>query len=180
MSELGNVPENEAPLFDAYSRAVTGAARRVSPAVVNIEVAHPLPEGRRVPGGRRGRGGRGGPEGQPDEAHGSGSGFIFTPDGFALTNSHVVSGARRITATLSDGRSFGAELVGDDPDTDLAVVRISTSEPHLPFAGLGESGTLRRGPARGRDRQPATASSTRSPPAWSARWAARCARARGG
>jgi len=145
MSELGNIPENEVPLFDAYSRAVTGAAQRVSPAVVNIEVAHPLPEGRRVPGGRRGRGGQGpgsGSDGSEGEARGSGSGFIFTPDGFALTNSHVVSGARRITATLSDGRSFGAELVGDDPDTDLAVVRINTSEPHLPFAGLGESGTL--------------------------------------
>ena len=137
--------KDESELFDAYSQAVTTAARRVSPAVVNIEVTHPLPEGHRVPrGGRRGRSAPG-PNDGPSEAHGAGSGFIFTPDGFALTNSHVVSGASRITATLSDGRSFGAELVGDDPDTDLAVVRINTSEPHLPFAGLGESRALQVG-----------------------------------
>ena len=125
---------DETPLFDAYSLAVTTAARIVSPAVVNIEVSAPGPQRRR---GRRAT-----PDLPSEETRGAGSGFIFTPDGFALTNSHVVSGASRIVATLSDGRSFGAELVGDDPDTDLAVVRINTSEPHLPYAGLGASGEL--------------------------------------
>jgi S1-C subfamily serine protease len=122
-------------LLDAYSQAVTSAARQVSPAVINIEVLGPAAQGRRR---------RPAPE-SAEETRGAGSGFIFTPDGFALTNSHVVHGASRIVATLSDGRSFGAELVGDDPDTDLAVVRINTSEPHLPFAGLGASDALEVG-----------------------------------
>jgi S1-C subfamily serine protease len=133
----------DASLFDAYSQAVTGAVRQVGPAVINIDVAHRAPavDPRR---GRPGRPRRGLPPG-PDEVRGAGSGFIFTPDGFALTNSHVVSEASRITATLADGRSFGAELVGDDPDTDLAVIRINTSEPHLPAAGLGASRGIRVG-----------------------------------
>jgi S1-C subfamily serine protease len=110
---------------------VTTAARRVSPAVVNIEVRQKAPAG----GTARGRGfGQGG---------GSGSGFIFTPDGFILTNSHVVHGADEIQVTLSDGRSFPAQLVGDDPDTDLAVLDIDAHG--LPCAGFGDSANIQVG-----------------------------------
>lgn len=118
-------------LLDAYSRAVMSAAERVSPSVVNIEVRK-LP-GRGPASARRQRG----------EGGGSGSGFVFTPDGFILTNSHVVHDASRIEVTLNDGRRCEAALIGDDPDTDLAVIRINASQ--LLPAQLGSSQKVRVG-----------------------------------
>ncbi len=115
-------PSGDSALLDAYSRAVTGVAETVGPAVVRLDVK------RRV----RGRG-----------DGGSGSGFIFTPDGLIVTNSHVVTGAKAIEATLNDGRIFQAHLIGDDPDTDLAVIRVAGHK--LPSAAFGESRSLRVG-----------------------------------
>src|SRR5690242_1700638 len=91
-------------LLDSYSRTVTAVAAAVSPSVVRIDV-----EGVKAPAQQR----PGRPRG-PNEAVGSGSGFVFTPDGYVLTNSHVVSGARRIAVTLLDGRKLPGHLVGDD------------------------------------------------------------------
>lgn len=116
-------------LLDAYSRAVTGAVRRVSPSVVNIEV-HQAAAGRTR-------------SGEPRERRGGGSGFIFTPDGLILTNSHVVHDARRIEVTTTDGRRMAATAIGDDPASDLAVVRVD--EPGLAAASLGDSQQLRVG-----------------------------------
>ncbi|MBI4539345.1 MAG: trypsin-like peptidase domain-containing protein [Gemmatimonadetes bacterium] len=120
-------PRQDDPL-DAYSRAVITAAERVGPAVLSIE-AHR--------GERRGTRGRGEPP------RGSGSGFFFTPDGFALTNSHVVHRARHFSVSASDGRAADAELVGEDPDTDLAVLRVHAAPPAA--AELGDSRSLRVG-----------------------------------
>lgn len=130
-SDSAPFPLPDAALLDAYSQAVTTAADRVSPSVVNIEVFQPNRRRMRNPR-------------QPQEARGNGSGFIITPDGYILTNSHVVSGATRIEVTLADGRHFQAELVGDDPETDLAVVRIHSSTQLIP-AALGESAGIKVG-----------------------------------
>jgi S1-C subfamily serine protease len=118
----------DGPLFDAYTEAVVHAVERTGPAVVHLEVA--LARGRptRAPGA---------------PPTGSGSGFVFAPDGFALTNSHVVHGAVSVRATLPDGAVYAAEVVGDDPDTDLAVLRLAGTG--LPSADLGDSAALRPG-----------------------------------
>src|SRR5262245_51863749 len=118
------VTSNE-DLMDAYSRAVTTAAEKVSPSVVYIEMS------------------RSGGRSRSREARGSGSGFIFTPDGFILTNSHVVNGATGLNVTVLDGHQYEANLVGDDPETDLAVIRINA--PNLVPAVLGEAQKIRVG-----------------------------------
>src|SRR5262245_32472338 len=125
-----HIPSDD-DLLDAYSRAVISAAERVSPSVVYIEVEQQLKSRRR------------GPARGPRSSQGSGSGFIFTPDGFILTNSHVVHGAKQIVVTVSDGHKYSAELIGDDPDTDLAVIRINA--PNLMPAKLGDGEQIQVG-----------------------------------
>jgi S1-C subfamily serine protease len=124
---------NDDSLLDAYSRAVTSAVGIVSPSVVNIEVHQAAGRTR---------------SGEPRERRGGGSGFVFTPDGLILTNSHVVHDAKRIEVTLADGRRMPASAIGDDPASDLAVIRIDEArvdEPGLTAAALGDSQQLRVG-----------------------------------
>lgn len=126
-AELESVESVEARALDAYSQAVVGAVERVGPAVVHLEVTGPSPDPRR----------------RPNDAVGAGSGFFFTPDGFLLTNSHVVHGARQIRATLADGGTYMAYPVGDDPETDLAVLKVDHTVPA--WAALGDSARMRQG-----------------------------------
>ena len=118
----------DASLLDSYSRAVIAAVEKVSPSVVNVEVHQAAGRGR---------------SGEPRERRGGGSGFVFTPDGLILTNSHVVHDATRIEITLSDGRRVPAHTIGDDPATDLAVIRIDAGG--LQAIEMGDSQQLRPG-----------------------------------
>jgi S1-C subfamily serine protease len=120
-------PHADTALLDAYSRAVVSAAERVSPSVAKIEVTQKTAA----------------QNGESRERQGGGSGFVFTPDGLVLTNSHVVHNASTIRLSLPDGRRFPAHLIGEDPATDLAVVRIDG--PNLIAVELGDSQTLRVG-----------------------------------
>jgi len=121
---------NEREAFDAYSQVVMGVAEKVSPAVVNISVTQPISARDRF-------------FGTPDERKGTGSGVIITPDGYILTSSHVVHKASNLEVTLNDGRFFNAQRVGEDPHTDLAVIRLF--QDNLPIAELGDSGALKVG-----------------------------------
>jgi S1-C subfamily serine protease len=119
------IPADDQALLDSYSQAVIDVVDRVGPAVVRLAVRNGDP----APGQSRG---------------GSGSGVIVAPDGLILTNSHVAGAASRIEVTTADGQDLHARLVGDDPDTDLALIRID--EPAtLPSARLGDSKRLKRG-----------------------------------
>jgi S1-C subfamily serine protease len=118
-------PDSE--LLDAYSHAVVDAAEKLSPSVVKIDV---------VQAGR-------GRNGQPRDRQGGGSGFVFTPDGLILTNSHVVHDATRIGVSTADGQRFPAHIIGDDAATDLAVIRVDA--PRLIAAPLGDSKQLKVG-----------------------------------
>ncbi|SFI23504.1 S1C family serine protease [Planctomicrobium piriforme] len=106
-------------LLDAYSQAVVNVVEAVSPAVISVT-------------------GRG-----EERAQGSGSGFLLTPDGYAVTNSHVVGGRRRLLAETSDGDRVDAEVIGNDPATDIALLRLASRD--LPYAELGNSSGLRVG-----------------------------------
>ncbi len=112
------------PLLDAYSASVTRAVARVAPAVVHLRVLEKRQRAAGTPAG-------------------SGSAFLITPDGYLITNSHVAGGAASIEVTLSDGRTATAELVGDDPDSDLAVLKVAAAD--LAWCRFGDSRRVRVG-----------------------------------
>ena len=118
--------EDDEELLDTYSRTVSGVVEKVGPAVVNIRVHHTNNGRQRGP-----------------ESGGTGSGFVIAPDGYVLTNSHVVHGAGRLEVTTANGRTFGATMVGEDPETDLGVIRVNASQ--LVHAHLGDSRSVRVG-----------------------------------
>jgi S1-C subfamily serine protease len=119
-------PSGDDELLDSYSKTVARVVEKVGPSVVNIRVHHATRQRQHGP-----------------ESGGTGSGFVIAPDGFILTNSHVVHGAGRMEVTLADGRVFGASLAGEDPETDLAVIRIDASQ--LVHGRLGDSKSIRVG-----------------------------------
>lgn len=122
---MTNDLKKDQELLDAYSQAVIDVVERVGPAVVRVDAS------------------RSSRRSQSLRPAGSGSGFVFTPDGLVLTNSHVVAGAARVDVTTPDGRRHEADIIGDDPDTDLAVLRITADQ--LSVIELGRSSTLRAG-----------------------------------
>src|SRR3954464_6804209 len=122
IASVDAVDREQAALLDAYSQAIVTAVERVAPTIVHLEI---------LGGARR------------SQVQGSGSGFFFTPDGFLLPNSHVVGQATTVRATMSDGVAYSAHVVGTDPDTDLAVLKVDHSAPG--FAVLGDSSALRSG-----------------------------------
>ncbi len=124
-----SVPVDDHDLLDAYSAAVIRAAETISPSVVNIEIRRKPQDAASLR--------------IPNPSRGSGSGFVFTPDGFILTNSHVIHQAGNIDVALFDGRRYPARLIGEDPDTDLAVIRVDA--PDLAAAPLGDSNRIRAG-----------------------------------
>lgn len=141
MSWFGNIrtdrqahaTSDELAAMDAYSRAIVGVVEKVGPAVVQVGVAKTASGN--SPFGATSR-----------VVEGAGSGVIFAPDGYILTNSHVVDGALRIQVTLADGRDIPAQVVGNDPETDVAVVRITPPDgQRLPTAKLGDSDHLHVG-----------------------------------
>jgi S1-C subfamily serine protease len=121
---VGAMDTSDADLLDAYSRAVTTVVDAIGPAVVSIAVGKQAPR-------------------HWSEREGAGSGVVIAPDGYILTNSHVVHNAQRLTATFTDGTQVVARLIGEDPATDLAVIRAEASS--LPYALLGDSASLRVG-----------------------------------
>mmetsp|Transcript_52101 Transcript_52101/g.136130 ORF Transcript_52101/g.136130 Transcript_52101/m.136130 type:complete len:372 (-) Transcript_52101:338-1453(-) len=113
-------PDSDSELLDAYSRAVSKVVDNVGPAVVSIGVAH-------------------------EQGLGSGSGVFFAPDGYFLSNSHVVGEASQVAVTLADGRKMSATVIGTDPSTDLAVCQLDSVKESVPYAELGDSSSLRVG-----------------------------------
>ena len=122
--EVGAAEKSDVELLDAYSKAVITVVDAVGPAVTSISVGKQM-------------------RGSEPEQVGAGSGVVIAPDGYILTNDHVVHNAKQLTVTLTNGATLGATLVGTDPATDLAVIRADGA--NLPYAMLGNSASLRVG-----------------------------------